>query len=346
MKKIISIFLVIALTCGSLLSVVSANSNNDAKAIIHDEIFLDFEGHGSFKSNLNKGTRSLDQASYRAVKKHGDLYEIVNPPEDFPFKLIMKVKEDTYLAVAEQEVTTKNIQSVMTDNRITDQLKKDVQKLMKEIEERKLRDTTVTIYSPNLIPVQSRKGAVTTSSWTPQYTSYYTGYNGYSYQDEWYYISNYSPVAGTQNLTPYAAAQDFYNRLFQNGMITGFGFIQFAWIPITLYGLFGADTIIGGNTNDKLVITWVESKYRKYTSISWLGAWRFKAVTDLVYSNTTNFQKISNGTITNEQRTFSNVPTSSWSIPDQRAYQMRDSMTFWDEKIYNYRFFDLYFAAP
>ncbi|WP_098742042.1 hypothetical protein [Paenibacillus sp. EZ-K15] len=345
-KKFTSFILVGALTFTFLAGLVSAESSNIENSPTQDEILLDFEGHGSFKESTERNIGISSNTMYKAKKKdgHSFLYEIVDSPEEQPFSLLMQTNPDTFLAVAEKEVTTKNVQSVLEDNRISDEVKTDLKKLMKEIEDRNLEDTTVTIYSPELIP-----GSVSINGFEHQYDSYYTGYKGYSYKDTWMYYANYISDPGVRELGG-TAGQALYKKAYKHLIRQGIGdlvnLLPLGWVANSLYDIFGADATVGGDSNDKAVVTYVEGKYRRYTSISWLGDWRQKAIMDYINYQTVNIQKMVGRNITNKQQSVQYVPSKSWDIQDQRAYEMKDSTTFWDERIYNYYFFDIQFAAP
>jgi len=119
-----------------------------------------------------------------------------------------------------------------------------------------------------------------------------------------------------------------------------------SWLSKSFYALFGPDNYIGGSTADRAIVSFSESKWRRYTSISWLGEWNFAAVMDYIDIHRTSVTKWRNVKSFTEEEEYRFHPSPSWDIQDQRAYQMSDSTMFWDEKIKSYNIYGLYFYAP
>jgi|GEM_PF-2710782 len=348
--KPISLFFMAILSIFAISGTVYAQSSDGINTTDSEVIFLENGGHGMFKLSDEININSISSDSHlKAKHKHGDLYEIVETAKELPFNLVMKVKENKFLAVAEKEVTPANFHSILSDNRISDHIKEDLKGLMKEIEDRNL-DTTVTIYSPDLIIDQPQNGVISLKGWEHSHNYYYTGYKNYSYKDEWYYISGYTSEPGSVKLTPYSYAQELYKKSFNHVISEGIGtvlsYTPMSWLSKSFYALFGPDNYIGGSTADRAIVSFSESKWRRYTSISWLGEWNFAAVMDYIDIHRTSVTKWRNVKSFTEEEEYRFRPSPSWDIQDQRAYQMRDSTMFWDEKIKSYNIYGLYFYAP
>ncbi|MDH6674156.1 hypothetical protein M2277_004847 [Paenibacillus sp. LBL] len=290
MRKFITLFLLIVLSINFLnnSSAFADDGSNDQQTLSKDPpieltVFEEHQGilvsHGSSYQALNK-EKENNEKSY-TIKQMGKqqehtLYEVVDGG-DLPYNMVLDVHGDqsVFQAVGEIAINSNNIDEVKNDNRLSTEIKSDLDKLLQEIKERNLKDVSVTLYSPNLLVSDTSADEVSVMapghSWTSP--TYWWGEGGHRYKLETLMIRNYVSNTGDKYFNSKLEARDFWNKVFSNTVKTLVNNVTGLWevtdIPAQISGIIPFPSQIGGTTGDRIRAYITEDKNINYYSIQY-----------------------------------------------------------------------------
>lgn len=302
MRKFITILFVFILSLTNIYTVSEAKSNEQSvKNDLPIELTVSEEHKGILApsgsnyeeinkdKDLNKNKKIVKKSykiKQKGLTKEHRLYEVVDGV-DLPYTTVIDVHGDqsVFQAVGTLAIDKNNIDNVIKDDRISPELKSDLDKLVKDIKERNLTETTLTVYSPNLLVSDESSREVSTMAsggytWTSP--SYWWGEGGYKYKLETLMIDNYASSTADKFLNSKDAARNYWNTIFENTFkaiidaVTGV--FKQTDIASKIINIIPFPSDIGGNTGDRLRAYTTEDKNIDYYSIQINGSFTTKAI--------------------------------------------------------------------
>ncbi|ANY74622.1 hypothetical protein BBD41_19770 [Paenibacillus ihbetae] len=311
-----------------------------------------YKGHGVFvESNNTLNFNKNSEKAYSIYKQNDAIYELHSENNDVTNYLI-ETANNQYQLVGKKEVDPRNLNSIQQDNRISDYIKDDINKV---IENASNDDFSINVYSPalveNLQTFEANSNSVTPYGYLP--TVYYTGKGSLKYKDEVLHIQNYSSLTGERKWNSKDQAQAEYKKVFSQliQVLVGEGLNQFKKVPAvgisySFVSMFGQDPAIGGDTKDKIKVFVSEvNKYRKYTSVMFPSTdYKLGAISDWVPNYEVHSDKIVSGKITSKTETAT-YKGENYQWLDQKAYEQKGSLNYWNELITQHEYYGLVFKS-
>jgi len=363
MRKVITLLSIFILSLANISS-VSAAGGNEQKSVTKDlpielTVFEEHQGvlapSGSSYKEINKD-KAKSKKSYK-IKQKGKqkeqrLYEVVDG-EDLPYTMVIDVHGDqsVFQAVGEMAINTNNIEKVKKDDRISPELKSDLDKLVKEIKERQLTETTLTVYSPNLLASDTSSGEVSTLA--PGYTwtspTYWWGEGGYKYKLETLMIDNYVSDTADKYLSSNLEARNLWSKVFENTFkvvvdaVTGVS--KVLDIPSKIIDIIPFPSDIGGNTGDRLRAYTTEDKNIDYYSIQIGSSFTTRAIGDQSWHRWVGITII-DGYSTMKQSNEIYKRTPNFTNLAHYCYLYRSSSSQYREYLVSWNYFGNVFTSP